>query len=93
MVRKVHSHIRDNEHTSVNTRSSGAVPHRITAENIVSTMEIESNEFIPGLNPYGDQQKLTSPEGLDDSTITAYLYGLTGEKIAKKIKTKCKEMF
>ena len=83
MTRKIHSHIRDNEHTSVNTRADGALPHRITAENIISEMTIESNEMIPNLNPYGDQQNLTTPFGIEDSTITAYLYGLTGEKIAK----------
>ena len=83
VVRKVHSHIRDNEHTSVNTRPEGATPYRITAENITSEMNIESNEFIPNLNPYGDQQNASSPFGLKNSTITAYLYGLTGEQVAK----------
>lgn len=81
--RKVHTHIRDNEHSSVNTRPEGATPYRITAENIFSEMEIESNEMIPNLNPYGDQQNASSPFGLKNSIITAYLYGLTGEQVAK----------
>ena len=81
--RKIHSHIRDNEHTSVNTRPQGATPYRITAENIQSEMTVECNEMIPNLNPYGDQQNGSSPFGLQDSTITAYLYGLTGERIAR----------
>jgi hypothetical protein len=83
VTRKVHSHIRDNEHTSVNTRSEGATPYRITAENITSEMNIESNELIPNLNPYGDQQNGSTPFGLKNSTITAYLYGLTGEQVTK----------
>jgi hypothetical protein len=81
--RKVHSHIRDNEHTSVNTRPQGSTPFRITAENIQSEMTVEANEMIPNLNPYGDQQNGAIAKNLADSTITAYLYGLTGEKIAK----------
>ena len=81
--RKIHSHIRDNEHSSVNTRPQGATPHRITAENIQSEMVVEANEMIPNLNPYGDQQNVSSPFNIPDSTITAFLYGLTGEKIAR----------
>lgn len=81
--RKIHSHIRDNEHTSVNTRPQGATPFRITAENIQSEMMIECNEMVPNLNPYGDQQNGSIAKNLPNSTITAYLYGLTGERIAK----------
>jgi hypothetical protein len=81
--RKFHNHIRDNENTAVIQSASGSMPIRITVEEINSEMNIEANELIHNLNTYGDQQNTNSPYDIDDSEITAYLYGIDGSKIAK----------
>ena len=81
--RKVHSHIRANEHTSINTRADGTVPVRVSVGSIEKEMTIESNEMVERLNVYGDQQKSTSPFGLSDSKIDAFLLSLQGERIAR----------
>jgi hypothetical protein len=46
-------------------------------------MTIESNEMVERLNVYGDQQKSTSPFGLSDSRIDAFLLSMQGERIAR----------
>ena len=46
-------------------------------------MNIECNEMISHLNPYGDQQLISSPEGIENSTIEAFLYNIHGVKIAR----------
>lgn len=81
--RKIHSHIRDNEHTSINTNARGALPYRVSVEAIETEMSIEANEMIPLLNSYGDYQYSSSPKGLEDSAINAYLYSLEGDQIAR----------
>jgi len=80
--RKVHNHIKDGEHTSINTTANGVVPTRVSIENIEAEMNIESNDMVRNLNPDGNYQSGTTPEGLSDSTIQAFLYSLQGEKIA-----------
>ena len=80
--RKVHNHIKDGEHTSINTTANGVVPTRVSIENIEAEMNIESNDIVRNLNPDGNYQSGTTPEGLNDSTIQAFLYSLQGEKIA-----------
>ena len=81
--RKVHNQIRKNEHTSVNTVASGAVPIRVSVESIEKEMSIEANEIVENLNAYGDRQNITSPEGLADSSISVFLLSLAGDKIAR----------
>lgn len=80
--RKIVHHIRGNENTGVNTRASGAVPVRVSVESIEKEATIESNEIIEKLNAYGDPQNLSTPFGIDDSRIEAYLLSMQGEKIA-----------
>ena len=82
MGRKVHNHIKDGEHTSMNTTPNGVVPVRVSTENIEAEMNIESNEIIRNLNSDGNYQAGTTNQGLQDSTIEAFLYSLHGEKIA-----------
>ena len=81
--RKVHNHIRDNEHTSINTNAHGAMPFRVSVQSIESEMSVQANEMIPSLNAYGDYQYGNTPFGLEDSTISAFLYSLEGDQIAK----------
>lgn len=81
--RKIHSHIRDNEHTSINTKATGALPYRVSVESIEAEMAIEANEMVDSLNSYGDYQYSNAAKGLDDSSINAYLYSLEGDQIAK----------
>jgi hypothetical protein len=80
--RKVHNHIKDGEHTSINTTANGVVPTRVSIENIEAEMNIESNDIIRNLNPDGNYQAGATPEGLSDSSVQAFLYSLQGEKIA-----------
>lgn len=81
--RKVHNHIKDGEHTSINTTPNGVVPVRVSTENIEAEMNIESNDIIRNLNADGNYQPGTTNQSLQDSTIEAFLYSLQGEKIAK----------
>ena len=81
--RQVHNHIKDGEHTSINTTPNGVVPVRVSIENIEAEMNIESNDIIRNLNADGNYQPGTTNQGLQDSTIEAFLYSLQGEKIAK----------
>jgi hypothetical protein len=81
--RKIHHHIRDNEHTSINTKADGALPFRVSVESIESEMSISSNEIIPSLNNRGDYQSSSSPYGIEDSSISAYLYSIEGSQIAR----------
>lgn len=81
--RKVYNHIRGNEHTSLNTTAHGAVPARVTVENIEKEMTLGANEFVDNLNAYGDQQYGTSPESLNNTKIEAFLLSLQGERIAR----------
>jgi len=81
--REMHNSIRSSEHSSVGTHSSGVVPARVSVREIESEMNIECNEMISHLNPYGDQQLISSPEGIENSTIEAFLYDIHGVKIAR----------
>lgn len=81
--RKVSNRIRANEHTSVNTTAHGTVPFRVSTESIEKEMSIEISEIVENLNAYGDQQNLTTPYGLIDSKIEAFLLSVDGEKIAR----------
>lgn len=81
--RQVHNHIKDGEHTSINTTPNGVVPVRVSTENIEAEMNIESNDIIRNLNADGNYQPGTTNQSLQDSTIEAFLYSLQGEKIAK----------
>jgi hypothetical protein len=81
--RKVHYHIRGSEHSSVATTANGALPARVSLENIEAEMSVESNEIIPNLNPYGDYQSGTIVDGLSSASLSAFLYTLQGDKVAK----------
>ena len=80
--RKIHNHIRASEHTSINTTANSVVPVRVSTETIEAEMTIEGNEIIKNLNPLGDGQSGGVADGLSDSSVTAYLYSLAGERIA-----------
>ena len=79
----MHNHIRASEHASVNTSAHGVLPARVSVENIEANMSITSNAIIHNLNPMGDAQPGTTPDGLADSSISAYLYSMKGNQIAK----------
>ena len=81
--RKISNLIRESEHTTVNTRADGVLPSRVSVENIEVTMTVKGNEIVRNLNPMGDAQSGTTPDGLSDSSIDAYLYSLGGNRIAK----------
>jgi hypothetical protein len=80
--RKIYNHIKDGEHTSINTTPNGVVPVRVSVENIEVEMNIEANDIIRNLNSDGNYQPGSTPDDLRDSTIEAFLYSLQGEKIA-----------
>ena len=82
--RKEYNHIRDGEHTSVNTSPDGVVPTRVSVESIEAEMSVEANDIVSNLNPYGISQ--TYGQGLNTQTtssIYAFLYSIDGSKIAK----------
>ena len=81
--RKVHNHIRSSENTAANLYADGVAPVRVTIENIEKEMTIQSNEMVEKLNSYGDQQLGTSPFGLNDSRIDAFLLSMNNERIAR----------
>jgi len=81
--RKPSNQIRANEHTSINTTPHGTVPFRVSTEAIEKEITIDISEMVENLNAYGDQQNLTTPEGLIDSKIEAFLMSIHGEKIAR----------
>lgn len=81
--RKVHNHIRSSENTAANLHADGVAPVRVTIENIEKEMTVQSNEMVEKLNTYGDQQLGTSPFGLNDSRIDAFLLSIDNEKIAR----------
>tara|TARA_R110001592_G_scaffold203876_5_gene453800 strand:- start:413 stop:1330 length:918 start_codon:yes stop_codon:yes gene_type:complete len=81
--RKVHNHIKDGEHTSINTTPHGVVPTRVSVENVEAEMTIDSNDMVRNLNSEGNYQNGTTAEGLSDSSMDAFLYSLEGNKIAK----------
>lgn len=80
--RKVYNNIRGNEHTSVNTSPDGAIPVRVSVESIEKEMSVETNDIIDRLNTYGDKQNLSTPEGLQDSSIGVFLLDMSGNKVA-----------
>jgi len=81
--RKTHNHIRANEDTSINTTPHGAIPVRVSIENIEKEMVLGASEFVDNLNSYGDQQYVSSPESLNDTKIEAFLLSLQGQRIAR----------
>ena len=81
--RQVHNKIRASENTFANSQPGGVIPARVSVESIEKEMVIECSEMVENLNVYGDQQSGTTPEGLADSKISAFLLSMTGEKIAK----------
>lgn len=81
--RKVHDHIRANENTRVNTNANGVMPVRVSVESIEKEMTIESSEMLENMNAYGDKQDSTSPFGLSDSRIDAFLLSMNNERIAR----------
>jgi hypothetical protein len=48
-----------------------------------STMNITSNDLVDKLNPYGDYQVGTTPFGIEDAAVTAYLYSINGNRLAR----------
>lgn len=81
--RKAYNGIRLNENTAINSSPNGAVPVRVSVESIEKEMTIQSNEMVEKINSYGDQQTLTSPFGLSDSRIDAFLLSMDNERIAR----------
>lgn len=81
--RKVSNKIRENENTAINTYAGGALPHRVSVESLSSEVNIESNDMPDLLNPYGDQQRSSSPEGIGDSSVDIFLYSLQGHRISR----------
>ena len=82
--RKEYNHIRDGEHTSINTTPDGVVPTRVSVENIEVEMSVEAHDIVANLNSHGSSQ--TYGQSLDtreNSSISAFLYSLQGEKIAR----------
>ena len=80
--RKIHHRIRALENTQVDNTASGVVPVRVSTEAIEKEVQISANEMIPQLNAYGSQQK-TNFVNTSDSTISAFLYSLQGNRIAR----------
>ena len=80
--RKIHNHIRDSEHSSINTTANSVVPVRVSVESIEAQMTIKGSEIIKNLNPLGDAQSSGIADGLADSSIAAYIYSLSGNRIA-----------
>jgi hypothetical protein len=81
--RKLNNNIRENENTYIFTNADGPVPGRVSVEKIESEMSVSGNEIVQNLNMFGDYQNLNTVEGIIDSEISAFLYGLNGEKLAK----------
>ena len=80
--RKVSNRIRANENTQIATYAGGAVPTRVSSENIEAQGEIVGTELIDNLNSYGDQQRLSQSDNLDDSVFDIFMYSMQGVKIA-----------
>lgn len=80
--RQIHHRIRAMENIEVDDAASGVVPVRVSTESIEKEVQIKSNEIIPQLNAYGSQQK-TNFVNQSSSTISAFLYSLQGNRIAK----------
>ena len=70
------------ENTEVDNTASGVVPVRVSTEAIEKEVQISANEMIPELNAYGSQQKINLVN-TEDSTVSAFLYSLQGNRIAK----------
>lgn len=79
--RKVSNRIRANENTQIATYSGGAVPIRVSAENIEAQAEVIGTELIDNLNSYGDQQRGSQSDGLNDSVFDIFMYSMNGLKI------------
>lgn len=79
--RKINNLIRENENTAINNYAGGTIPHRVSVESIESEVDIRTNNMIGNLNPYGDQQNVTSHEGIGDSSVNVFMYSLEGDKI------------
>ena len=75
--------IRSNENSIINTRAEGATVSRVSVNNMYSEMKIASNDLVDKLNPYGDFQVSTTPFGIQDASVTAYLYSINGERLSK----------
>jgi len=75
--------IRSNENSIINTKAEGATVSRVSVNNMYSDMKITSNDLVDRLNPYGDHQVGTTPFGIEDASITAYLYSINGERLSK----------
>lgn len=83
-IQRKESHkIRENESSYIMTDSDGPVPHRVSIEKIESQMSVTANEMIDNMNIFGDYQGLNTTGNIANSTISAYLYGLNGDKLAK----------
>jgi len=79
--RKVSNRIRANENTQIATYAGGAVPMRVSSENIEAQAEIVGTELIDNLNSYGDQQRGSQSDNLEDSVFDIFMYSMHGIKI------------
>lgn len=79
--RKPANRIRENENTGIAKYSGGSVPYRVSVEKIEAQAEIMGSELIDDLNAYGDQQRGSQAESLQNSVINLFMYSMNGVKI------------
>lgn len=79
--RKAANRIRENENTGISKYSGGSVPYRVTVEKIEAQAEVTGSELIDDLNAYGDQQRGSQAESLQNSVINLFMYTMNGVKI------------
>lgn len=79
--RKKGNRIRENENTDIEKYAGGSVPFRISVDRIEAQAEVVGSEMIDNLNTYGDQQRGSQAQSLDDSVINLFIYSMNGQKI------------
>jgi len=79
--RKISNRIRENENTDVAKHAGGAVPSRVSVENIEAAAEIVGSELVDNLNAYGSQQRSSQSDNLQDSGFNVFMYSMNGIKI------------
>lgn len=80
--RKVQTNIANSESSFFSRSADGVVPKRLSVSRIESEMNIESNQMVPELNDRGDQQFSSIYSEKMPSTVTAYLFSMSGDRIA-----------
>lgn len=80
--RKAQTNIANSESSLFSKSADGVVPKRLSVSRIESEMNIESNEIVPELNDRGDQQSSSIYSEKMQSTVTAYLFSMGGDRLA-----------